>query len=883
MSSLPINTAAGCLNGYPGVLLPPIIDSNGNRSCLPGFFCPHLDAANASTYPTLCAPTLICGVKRLQGAPCSPQSPFEPQLCNEGHYCPDCRTMVRCPKGHYCPAGREAPVKCGALAICGEAGIRRPRDGAGMVGVVCIAAVFLLAYKMYYRFWRCVSLESPGGFENEGDVNHTGYIDGTVSPPSSPVEVLGVGVAAAVLSTSGRRDNRLHDAFVRARGGRPPQSITFEGLTVTIPGATAADDKVVLRNATGAIRSGRVTAVMGPSGCGKTVLISAIMGKLDPSWRVDGAVSGIDRSASASVGFVPQDDVLFTELTVHANVYYASELRLPSSWDPARRATFRNDVLASLGLWDHINTTIGDDVERGASGGQRKRVSIAMELAAAPLVVVLDEPTSGLDGTTSLELVLLLRDIAASADIPIALVVHQPRVEIWDCLDDLYVLAGAGWTAYHGPRRLAAAFFAEAGVFFPADSNPADVLIDNVSQQPAVWDVDGDVGPAAAASSPRRQSLQPFVPLSPAVLRMAWGNLLNARQAAMERAAVPGGHVTVVPVEGDETDSAVADAEPEPLEVIAADIAYINDQLQQKTPQREPMGLDKSDGGGGGSASAAPARFEQPNAPPARQFALFFLRSLECQLSTPRHLVIEAVVITLCGAILGNGQQRFEHSGTYREPFNYVSPFPNLKIVAQLHMYQIMSLSFAASVAGVGIFGRHRPQYFREAAAGVSRPAFFAATIASVFPRVVFAALIFAACLTLIGQLFIPAGVVFGCFLAVYWCTYGIAAAVSMVLGWRDAPIAALTITMSLSTFTGFIPFPLWMKRLTFGFWAAQTMQEEHARTIDMHSTLGMGKAGQGYERDQAAIAWPVMFCMGVVIHALAFTLMVQTQRHRQR
>ena len=119
------------------------------------------------------------------------------------------------------------------------------------------------------------------------------------------------------------------------------------------------------------------------------------------------------------------------------------------------------------------DTRVGSEVDRGLDNGQRKRTSIALELVGAPLAMFLDEPTSGVDSTTSLEICSILREVADRTQMTVAMVIHQPRVEIWNALDELLLLGKGGVTIYQGPQHKAKKYFEEQlGVVFPPESNP---------------------------------------------------------------------------------------------------------------------------------------------------------------------------------------------------------------------------------------------------------------------------------------------------------------------------------------------------------------------------------------------------------------------------
>jgi ABC-type multidrug transport system ATPase subunit len=154
---------------------------------------------------------------------------------------------------------------------------------------------------------------------------------------------------------------------------------------------------------------------------------------------------------------------MLREMTVREVIAYSAKIRLPSSWTSAEVNDFVTIILQSLGLLHVQHSFIGSEADsRGISGGQRKRVNIAIELAAAPLALFLDEPTSGLDSTGALGVVDVMKRICAIGVTVIA-VLHQPRIEIFQAFDEVLLLVPGGLTAYMGPREQVISYFSDLG------------------------------------------------------------------------------------------------------------------------------------------------------------------------------------------------------------------------------------------------------------------------------------------------------------------------------------------------------------------------------------------------------------------------------------
>ena len=136
---------------------------------------------------------------------------------------------------------------------------------------------------------------------------------------------------------------------------------------------------------------------MGPSGAGKSTFLSLLSGKTEPTGGTL-AVNGEHASLKdyrKVVGFVPQEDIMIRELSVEENIRHSAFMRLPASMSRKKKLERVYQVMESLDLLRIRSSIIGDEIIRGISGGQRKRVNVAMELVADPSLLALDEPTSG--------------------------------------------------------------------------------------------------------------------------------------------------------------------------------------------------------------------------------------------------------------------------------------------------------------------------------------------------------------------------------------------------------------------------------------------------------------------------------------------------------
>ncbi|EPS73670.1 hypothetical protein M569_01083 [Genlisea aurea] len=258
---------------------------------------------------------------------------------------------------------------------------------------------------------------------------------------------------------------------------RPLIEIAFRDLSVSLKKGR----KHLLRSITGEILPGRITALMGPSGAGKTTLLSALAGKtagcsITGLILINKRVESI-RSYKKIVGFVPQDDIVHGNLTVQENIWFSADCRLSANLSRPDKVLVVERVIDSLGLQSVRDSLVGTVEKRGISGGQRKRVNVALELVIEPSLLFLDEPTSGLDSSSS-QLLLWALKREALEGVNICMVVHQPSYSLFKMFDDLILLAKGGFTAYLGPVTDVEDYFESLCINVPERINPPDYYID---------------------------------------------------------------------------------------------------------------------------------------------------------------------------------------------------------------------------------------------------------------------------------------------------------------------------------------------------------------------------------------------------------------------
>ncbi len=198
--------------------------------------------------------------------------------------------------------------------------------------------------------------------------------------------------------------------------------------------------------------SGRLVGIMGASGAGKSTLLFVLNGTNVPtSGQV--LINGVDihkesEQIEGLIGFVSQDDLLIEELSVYQNLFYNAKLCFGNYTEEEIIETV-NKVLKNLGLFEIRDMKVGSPLNKKISGGQRKRLNIALELIREPSVLFLDEPTSGLSSRDSENILDLLKELALKGKL-VFVVIHQPSSDIFKMFDKLIILDTGGFLIYNG-------------------------------------------------------------------------------------------------------------------------------------------------------------------------------------------------------------------------------------------------------------------------------------------------------------------------------------------------------------------------------------------------------------------------------------------------
>ncbi|KAG5245142.1 ABC transporter family member [Salix suchowensis] len=268
--------------------------------------------------------------------------------------------------------------------------------------------------------------------------------------------------------------------------------LTWKDLWVTVPGGKNGG-RPLLQGLTGYAEPGEILAIMGPSGSGKTTLLDALAGRLSSNTQQTGEILINGRKETLAFGtsaYVTQDDILMTTLTVREAVHFSAQLQLPDSMPTSEKKERAEITIREMGLQGSADTRIGGWNVKGISGGQKRRVSICIEILTRPKLLFLDEPTSGLDSAASYHVMSHIVKLARQDGRTVVASIHQPSSEVFELFHNLCLLS-SGKTVYFGPVSMAEQFFSSNGFPCPALRNPSDHYLRTIN---ADFDMDVEQG-----------------------------------------------------------------------------------------------------------------------------------------------------------------------------------------------------------------------------------------------------------------------------------------------------------------------------------------------------------------------------------------------------
>lgn len=314
----------------------------------------------------------------------------------------------------------------------------------------------------------CASLEGTIGTSKEG----LHGVDDANSTDSGSLKI-------------GTKTYPLDNEYAAVCPANAPTKLSFKNLSVfTTAKNKDGKRKCILNNLEGCIGGG-LWAVMGPSGSGKTTLLSSLALRLDTyRMHMQGTVllNGTPYTKHDLKGFanyVMQDDLIHAHLTVQETLQYNAELRLGGTTSEERKKRI-DEVIELMDIGHCRNVLVGDSRVKGISGGERKRLCVAIELLTKTKLLFLDEPTSGLDSTNALSVVRVLKNLVTRGECTVICTIHQPPSKTYAMFDNL-ILMTHGIIAYQGNALGALSYFERLGYPVTELTNPADHLIDTIT------------------------------------------------------------------------------------------------------------------------------------------------------------------------------------------------------------------------------------------------------------------------------------------------------------------------------------------------------------------------------------------------------------------
>jgi ABC-type multidrug transport system ATPase subunit len=284
----------------------------------------------------------------------------------------------------------------------------------------------------------------------------------------------------------------VKDDHVVSVEGMERVDLAFEDLMMSLEvkknGKNGDSQRLLLDGSIrGRAQPGRMLAIMGPSGAGKSTLLHALAGRVKDSSKLKLSgkrfMNGVPVAGESMIpaAFISQEVSFFPHMTVRETLDFRVELKLGSRLSKKARDQMVHDLIEQLRLTSAADTIVGNNKVRGISGGERKRLSIAVEMISAPSVIFLDEPTSGLDSTAAFMLVQTLRDLADAGKTVIA-VIHQPSQHVFAKFDDL-ILVSEGKMMFSGELHKVRSYMEGKGCNAPAEMGTAEHILDCVSRE----------------------------------------------------------------------------------------------------------------------------------------------------------------------------------------------------------------------------------------------------------------------------------------------------------------------------------------------------------------------------------------------------------------
>ncbi|XP_024401889.1 ABC transporter G family member 10 [Physcomitrium patens] len=243
-------------------------------------------------------------------------------------------------------------------------------------------------------------------------------------------------------------------------------------------------ERVLLNNVSARANHSELLAIAGPSGSSKTTFLDALAGQIKrKSLKGQILVNGkpMDPTFRRVSGYVTQDDAMYATLTTRETLMFSARLRLPGNTKLEEKKKRVESLIEMLGLNECADTYVGDEKMRGVSGGERRRVSIGVDLIHDPAVLFLDEPTSGLDSTSALQVMQILSQMAVKRNRTVLLTIHQPSYRILDTINKFLVLS-RGNVIYNGGVMEMETYFSGLGYTMPENMSVVEYALDIIEE-----------------------------------------------------------------------------------------------------------------------------------------------------------------------------------------------------------------------------------------------------------------------------------------------------------------------------------------------------------------------------------------------------------------
>lgn len=397
--------------------------------------------------------------------------------CPGGFYCPSPSEKIQCPSGYFCRPKSTKPTPCPRLSTCGK-GSKEPETVITPYLFASLMVIIMVVINLsnLIRSTKCLLNGWKLGLENS-------------SSPGPPLR-----------SVYGAVRNVYGELYSHASSQSPSHTSEQFRITPLVRLELQNVGAPWLARNNARFASCKLNAIIGASGCGKSTFLDLLRGNI-PNGKLTGVVYAklegheddimleIDKiqrhtqwSAFQSLkkfrGYVPQDDVVYGELTVRENLKYSALIRLRDKGvDVDQLVQYVIDALGMTAVADKI---VGTVERRGISGGQRKRVNIGMEVVTLPSLLIMDEPTSGLDAHGCQQLIEFCK-VLTHMNMTVVAVVHQPRYTSFMLFDQVTLLSKYG-TIFEGPPASSLLYFMKGMSFeINKNENPADVIMDILS------------------------------------------------------------------------------------------------------------------------------------------------------------------------------------------------------------------------------------------------------------------------------------------------------------------------------------------------------------------------------------------------------------------